>query len=218
MARQVAGLTLTDLSGRTGLSKGYLSKLEAGVVGAANPSRATLAALARALPGFRPIAHTLEPGLSASGLAFDGVAREVSAAPSRSHAADAPMGTHATQPLPPVQLGWRDLEVLAALVTLEAAALPLPITLVVLARAVGRTRADIFGPLERLMAADMVAVHPPVRAGGPETYRCAVGAAERIGVARVGDLLLLAAALLAGAPPPAGTARTLDHDRCRELP
>ncbi|HEY7974146.1 MAG TPA: helix-turn-helix transcriptional regulator, partial [Ktedonobacterales bacterium] len=35
-ARQVAGLSLTDLSARTGLSKGYLSKLEAGQDGARN--------------------------------------------------------------------------------------------------------------------------------------------------------------------------------------
>ena len=60
-ARQVAGLSLTELSARTQLSKGYLSKLESGAVGAANPSRATLAALARALPSFGPVAHMFGP-------------------------------------------------------------------------------------------------------------------------------------------------------------
>src|SRR6478752_6342697 len=60
LARQVAGFSLTELSARTGLSKGYLSKLESGHDGARNPSRATLAALARELPSFRPYAHTLE--------------------------------------------------------------------------------------------------------------------------------------------------------------
>ena len=60
-ARQVAGLSLMDLAERTGLSKGYLSKLEASREGARNPSRATLVALARALPSFRPLAYTLEP-------------------------------------------------------------------------------------------------------------------------------------------------------------
>src|SRR5215831_14940579 len=64
IARQVAGMSLTALSAHTGLSKGYLSKLESGAPSAANPSRATLAALARALPSFRPLAHTLEPGMS----------------------------------------------------------------------------------------------------------------------------------------------------------
>src|SRR5437588_412086 len=55
LARQVAGLSLTELSARTGLSKGYLSKLESAHAAAQNPSRATLAALARALPSFRPL-------------------------------------------------------------------------------------------------------------------------------------------------------------------
>ena len=49
LARQVAGLSLSELSARAGLSKGYLSKLESGHITAQNPSRATLAALARAL-------------------------------------------------------------------------------------------------------------------------------------------------------------------------
>src|SRR5690348_17096672 len=65
IARQVAGYSLSDLARNAGLSKGYLSKLESGALGAANPSRATLAALARALPSFRPLALTLAPGLGA---------------------------------------------------------------------------------------------------------------------------------------------------------
>src|SRR5947209_18386370 len=70
LARQVAGLSLTELSARTGLSKGYLSKLESAHAAAQNPSRATLAALARALPSFRPLANTLEPGATLAALDF----------------------------------------------------------------------------------------------------------------------------------------------------
>jgi transcriptional regulator with XRE-family HTH domain len=74
-ARQVAGLSLTELSTRTQLSKGYLSKLESGATGAANPSRATLAALARALPSFGPVAHMFGPEGAREELDFDGTAR-----------------------------------------------------------------------------------------------------------------------------------------------
>src|SRR5262252_764518 len=69
-ARQVAGLSLSELAAVTGLSKGYLSKLESGDVTARNPSRATLAALARALPSFRPLANTLEPGAALAALDY----------------------------------------------------------------------------------------------------------------------------------------------------
>src|SRR5260370_41996529 len=75
-ARQVAGLSLSELAAVTGLSKGYLSKLESGHVAALNPSRATLAALARALPSFRALAPTLEPARMAGfGLAEAGACR-----------------------------------------------------------------------------------------------------------------------------------------------
>jgi transcriptional regulator with XRE-family HTH domain len=187
IARQVAGLSLTELSVRTGLSKGYLSKLESGATGAANPSRATLAALARALPSFRPLAHTLEPGLGAERLAFAGTAPP-----------QAPV-----DPVPstdPIKLGWRDLEVLAALVALDAAALAVPITAAVLARAVGRDVAAVTGILDGLVARGVVAVTAPARPGGPPIYACAPGAPAVIGVSRLGELLVLAAALIAGAP------------------
>ncbi|HEX9067441.1 MAG TPA: helix-turn-helix transcriptional regulator, partial [Ktedonobacterales bacterium] len=61
MTRQVAGMTLAELSARSGISKGYLSKLESGHPSARNPSRATLAGLERALPGLSPLAHMLGP-------------------------------------------------------------------------------------------------------------------------------------------------------------
>src|SRR6185437_5261867 len=60
MARQVAGLSLSEVAERSGLSKGYLSKLESAHPSAANPSRATLAALARALPSTIPLTQKLD--------------------------------------------------------------------------------------------------------------------------------------------------------------
>src|SRR6185437_8169464 len=60
MARQVAGLSLSEVAERSGLSKGYLSKLESAHPSAANPSRATLAALARALPSTIPLIQKLD--------------------------------------------------------------------------------------------------------------------------------------------------------------
>src|SRR5215472_2462318 len=60
LARQVAGLSLSEVAERSGLSKGYLSKLESAHPSAANPSRATLAALARALPSTIPLIQKLD--------------------------------------------------------------------------------------------------------------------------------------------------------------
>ncbi len=187
-ARQVAGLSLTALSERTALSKGYLSKLESGAAGAANPSRATLAALARALPSFRPLAHTLAPGLGADGLDFSGL---VAATSSTDAAPREPT---------PIHLGWRDLEVLAALAALDGACLPEPITAPVVARAVQRDVKRVRAILAGLVETGVVRVHPPARPGALPSYAFADGAGERIGVTRLGDLLVLAGALLAGAP------------------
>src|SRR5262245_20616998 len=114
-ARQVAGLSLSELSRATGLSKGYLSKLESGDATATNPSRATLAALARALPSFRPLAHTLEPAASLATLAF------AQAAPQVPQVAPGPAGTMEENP---VALGWRELEVVLALLVLQQSAAP----------------------------------------------------------------------------------------------
>jgi transcriptional regulator with XRE-family HTH domain len=201
IARQVAGLSLTELSARTGLSKGYLSKLEAGAAGAANPSRATLAALARALPSFRPLAHTLAPGLDPNGITFAAArSAEATSAPPAVPVGAVPYTVGDTPSVSPIQLGWRELEVLTALITLEASALPMPITAPVLARAVGRGHAATAEVLARLTAAEVVVAQPATRMGAVATYRCAADCAARIGVTRIGDLLLLAAALIAGAP------------------
>src|SRR5262249_31227955 len=114
-ARQVAGLSLSELSRAAGLSKGYLSKLESGDATAANPSRAPLAALARALPSFGPLAHTLEPAAPLGMLAF------AHAVPQVPEVAPGPAGALEENP---IALGWRELEVVLALLVLEQAAGP----------------------------------------------------------------------------------------------
>lgn len=200
-ARQVAGLSLADLSARTGLSKGYLSKLESGAESASNPSRATLAALARALPSFRPLAHTLAPGLGADGLAYDGVPDAQQAAPASERSAETSAAlARAAGDNAPLHLGWRDLEVLAALVPLTNAALPHPLTVAVVARAVCREPAAVRPVLEQLVRCGIATEIPPTRPGGPPGFQVGSLAEQRLGVARLGDLLLLAAALLAASP------------------
>lgn len=206
-ARQVSGLSLLELSTATGLSKGYLSKLEAGASGAANPSRATLAALARTLPSFRPLAHTLEPGMGMVGLDYSGMLPD--SYPVHSNQVAVPLAAT------PIQLGWREVEAFMALLTLEAAAVPLRVTAPILARATGRDMDAIVETMDHLGAQHLVATELPARAGGVATYRCTADALARIGVTRLGDLLVLAAALIAGAPArPA--ARQSSHLRQRD--
>jgi transcriptional regulator with XRE-family HTH domain len=188
-ARQVAGLSLGELSARTGLSKGYLSKLESGHETAHNPSRATLAALARALPSFRSLAHTLEPAGALSPLTF--------AAPSVPEVLLDAGGAAADSP---VRLGWRELEVVVALMTLERAAVPQPLTALLVARALGRPRADVEPVLADLVAMGVFHCLPPGRPGDVPRYARADDFERRVGIARVGDALILAAALLAQTP------------------
>lgn len=191
-ARQVAGMSLTELAATTGLSKGYLSKLESGHVTALNPSRATLAALAQALPSFRPIAHSLGPSADIGPVAIRPDLRDVS---------------HLVSPLegperePPIQLGWPELELLVAIVTLERAAVVQQLTSVVIARAVGRNRAAIEPVLARLVEMRILHKRPPTRPGGPVSYQRAADFETRVGIARPADALVLAAALLADKPP-----------------
>ncbi len=192
-ARQVAGLSLTDLSARTGLSKGYLSKLESGQDGARNPSRATLVALARALPSFRPLAYQLEPaeGAMTASLAF---AEQAPRPPQLLISAES------SEEAEPIQLGWREMELLVALLALERSAIPAPLTAVIIARAVDRSAADIIPSLERLLRGDVLKRYPPTRPGGAPTYGRGLAFEARVGLSRLGDALVLAAALLAQAP------------------
>lgn len=186
IARQVAGYSLADLARHTSLSKGYLSKLESGALGAANPSRATLAALAHALPSFRPLALTLAPGLGVEELAFEGVAPSVSAAAPDEGRSDASR----------LRLGWKELEVLAALMVLESAALPHPLSATIIARSIDRGVDAVRGTLADLCHSGLVEERPAQSSGLRAEYRLIEGALREVGAARVGDLLLLATALI----------------------
>lgn len=190
-ARQVAGLSLTELSAATGLSKGYLSKLESGYTAALNPSRSTLAALARALPSFRPLAHTLEPAEQLGALALGRIAP---------HVPEIVLSSGGTARDSPVRLGWRELEALVAVMVLEQAAVTQPITAVALARALGRPRADTQATCEALVEMGVLEVRPPARFGGQDTYTRTNDFEARVGLGRVGDAFVLAAALLAQSP------------------
>lgn len=190
-ARQVAGLSLTALARETGLSKGYLSKLESGHLSAANPSRSTLAALARALPSFGPLAHTLQPSTRIGALTFARVAPQLPAVTPES---EDPALPH------PMRLGWRELELVIALLVSEQSAIPHPLTAIALARSVGRTPGDVRQTLEGLVQMGVFHMRPPMRPGGAPTYARADDFEARVGITRVGDALILAAALLAQAP------------------
>lgn len=188
LARQVAGLSLGELSAHTGLSKGYLSKLESGHITAQNPSRATLAALARALPSFRPLANTLEPGAALAALDF---------------AVEQPVPAQRTGMRPdedPVRLGWKELELLVALFALDSAALPIPLTSVALARAVDRDHGETLATLGRLVTMGVVEREWPQLLGATMSFRPTVRASALTGLGRVGDALVLGASLLAQAP------------------
>lgn len=196
-ARQVAGLSLAGLSERTGLSKGYLSKLESGQDGARNPSRATLVALAHSLPSFCPLAYQLEPVDSApTGVAL--AHEEESPRPPRM-LIGAQDGVSAMEA--PIQLGWRELEALVALLALERSAVPAPITARLIARATDRSVESVIPTLERLTNNSALTVRPPMRPGGDPSYTRGPAFESRLGLSRLGDALVLAAALLSQATP-----------------
>jgi transcriptional regulator with XRE-family HTH domain len=205
IARQVAGLSLTELGLATGLSKGHLSKLESGHPTAANPSRATLAALARALPSFRPLANTLEPSAALGSLVFGNEATAMKET------------TEHVEPdaqRSPLRLGWRELEIVMALLALEGSASPVALTTVLLARAVGRSAADLRPTLAHLVATGVLDAHAPSFNGAQATYRKSPEFEERTGIVRIGDALVLAAGLLAQVPagrrePPVRSGRDL---------
>lgn len=190
-ARQVAGLSLSELSAATGLSKGYLSKLESGHVAALNPSRSTLAALARALPSFRPLAHTLEPTERLGALAFGELQPQLP---------EVTLAEDGSATPSPVRLGWRELEALVAVMVLEQAATTQPINAVALGRALGRPAADVRATCDRLVGMGVLEELPPMRFGGHATYRRGRHFEALVGLSRVGDAFVLAAALLAQSP------------------
>ncbi len=192
-ARQVAGLSLADLAVATGLSKGYLSKLESGHATALNPSRSTLAALARALPSFAPVAHMLQPHLSEASLALG---HEPPAVPPFLTSPDGDVRSS------PVRLGWKELEVVVVLLALDFAAIVQPLTARTIARALGRTAPDVAQILENLTAMGVLVHRPASATGGGIQYARGPDFEQRVGINRVGDVLVLAAALLARSPTP----------------
>lgn len=198
-ARQVAGLSLTDLSARTGLSKGYLSKLESGQEGARNPSRATLVALARALPSFRPLAYQLEPS--------DGATTSLAFAEQAPRPPQLLIGSESEEHSEPIQLGWREMELLVALLALERSAIPAPLTATIIARAVDRSADSVIPSLERLTRGGVLRCFPPARPGAAPTYGRGQAFEARVGLSRLGDALVLAAALLAQSPTLQGRRR-----------
>lgn len=222
-ARQVAGLSLAGLSARTGLSRGYLSKLESGQDGARNPSRATLVALARALPSFRPLAYQLEPADSpATGVSVT-LAEAITAPAPRyphmligGHGAELEPGTGEIQvSARPIQLGWREFEALVALLAFERSAAPIPLTARLIARAADRPLETMRQTLDQLCADGALAQRAPRRPGTEPSYMRGPAFEARLGLSRLGDALVLAAALLSQASIDQPAARTRRDERQR---
>jgi transcriptional regulator with XRE-family HTH domain len=204
-ARQVSGMSLAQVSVRTGLSRGYLSKLESGQEGARNPSRATLVALARALPSFRALAYQLEP-LERAQHHVSFAQREDSLAPihplvTPSAEVNGEAITAEARRDAPIHLGWRELEVLVAFLALERSAIPVPITARLIARVTDRTLDATEMTLARLAESAALRARPPARPGDLPTYGRGAAFEERLGLVKLGDALVLAAALLAQAAP-----------------
>ncbi|HEV2238912.1 MAG TPA: hypothetical protein VGR57_19795, partial [Ktedonobacterales bacterium] len=137
-------------------------------------------------PSFRPLALTLAPGMGVEELAFEGLMPGASA--------DVP--PEAPADIMRLQLGWKELEVLAALMVLESSALPLPLTATLIARALDRGVEAVRGALTGLCRAGLVAEVAPRASGQRAEYRMIEGALRQVGAARVGDVLLLSTALI----------------------
>lgn len=210
-ARQVAGMSLADLGGRTGLSRGYLSKLESGQEGARNPSRATLVALARALPSFKPLAYQLEPYEDSQPSVTFAQREDIVRLPRKV----AESGGDAPPSASPIQLGWRELEALVAYLALERSAAPVPLSALLIARAADRSTEDVRRTLDGLTISGALRLRPPMRPGDPPTYTRGEAFETRLGVMSLGDALILAAALLAqatSAPGPRFTRERSDEE------
>jgi transcriptional regulator with XRE-family HTH domain len=175
MARQVEGLSLSELAARSGLSKGYLSKLESAHPSAANPSRATLAALARALPSTIPLIQHLAPdeGLPSArslvGGQWNVIAQPVEAWPfplAGQQAAGADQRGEAQGKS--LAASWTEWEVLLAVVVIEGAGFGPP-TQAVLERAC-KVEAPLAALLEELEHRGALRKIPPAQVGGPARY------------------------------------------------
>lgn len=198
MARQVAGLSLSELAERSGLSKGYLSKLESAHPSAANPSRATLAALARALPSTIPLIQNLDPdaGLPAPRTLLRRDQQRSASLP-LNQPEDAELAypgfntalaQNGTQALP---ASWAEWEILLALMMFERSGLGSP-TLPVLARACGAETLNS-GALLHLENAGLLRPIPPTRQGEATRYTQGPTKLDELGIQRPADLLMRAA-------------------------
>ena len=196
LARQVAGLSLTEVAERSGLSKGYLSKLESAHPSAANPSRATLAALARALPSTIPLIQKMdaEAGLPTPKSLLRAPQQEVPAyrieQAEEAETISAALAT-GSEGLPS---SWAEWEILLALMILENSGLGPP-TLPVLARACGvETLSE--EALARLEHLRLLRPLPPARPGGVIRYTQGPEKLETFGIQRPADFFIRAASSL----------------------
>jgi transcriptional regulator with XRE-family HTH domain len=206
LARQVAGLSLQEVANRSGLSKGYLSKLESAHPSAANPSRATLAALARALPSSIPLIERLdaEAGLPAPKTLLRAPQREAAGYRiGQAEEADVAASAFAEsgEGLP---TSWAEWEILLALMIIENSGLGPP-TLPVLSRACGveTLNSKTLAHLER---AGLLRPLPPARRGEPIRYTQGPVRLDSFGMQRPADYLLRAAIALTM------TTRKTDHE------
>ncbi len=190
LARQVAGLSLSEVAERSGLSKGYLSKLESAHPSAANPSRATLAALARALPSTIPLIQKLD------------AAADLPAPRTLLRGSQSTVSSYRSSPPELVDLGalaldegsveglptnWAELEILLALMILESSGLGPP-TLAVLTRACGRETLSSVA-LAHLESAQLIVALPPARPGAPIRYTQGPAKLAQVGIQRPSDFL-----------------------------
>lgn|SRR5579871_28832 len=190
LARQVAGLSLSEVAERSGLSKGYLSKLESAHPSAANPSRATLAALARALPSSIPLIQRFdaEADLPAPRTLLRGnqqaTASYRSSLPEPADLATLALDGSSVEGLPANGAEW---EILLALMVLESSGLGPP-TLAVLTRACGRETLSS-AALAHLESTHLVASIPPIRPGGVTRFTLGTAKLDKIGIQRPADFL-----------------------------
>lgn len=201
MARQIAGLSLNDLAARSGLSKGYLSKLESAHPSAANPSRATLAALARSLPATLPLIQQLDPSEKLPTLAILLQEQQgISTSTPQDHEQTlalallgSPVNTvdHIPQTLPG---NWADWEIVLAVRILENSGLGPP-TQGVLARACG-TETLSSESLGRLEQAGLLRRIPSARPGEASRYTQGPTPLEQFGIQRPADFFIRAAITL----------------------
>jgi transcriptional regulator with XRE-family HTH domain len=197
MARQVAGLSLSDVAERSGLSKGYLSKLESAHPSAANPSRATLAALARALPSTIPLIQKLdeEAGLPTARTLLRGLphgpAGQALPPPVETEVVLPAIAESSGEGLPSSWTGW---EILLAVMILENSGLGPP-TVPVLARACSAETLSNEA-LAHLEEMGLLRVLPPGRPGGPARYTQGPTKLEAFGIHRPADFFIRAAITL----------------------